>query len=484
MEAQPGQRDVRRRLGMAAMCAALALGLIVSGAWAVLRDAVAPVVALEALILVVAAALLGHTLAAKTRTAADDAPRRRPFERRDRPLPDGPLFVVAIALAGGDRPPHARLLRDDLERAFPGWCFDHLAPGRIGAAFSAPDQVAAIALLESLRIAIERLGGASGGPHGIVMGLAGPGLRDRLRDVTHAALAALDTAQRTGLAVAIDDPAEARRAIEDQALMRDLAEAIADDALTLAYQPKLCARTGAIDSLEALVRWEHPERGTVTPGYFVPIAERSGTIRALTEWVIGRAIVDSAHFAAAGVARRIYVNVSAGLVGDPGFAAWLIDRLTPQSGMIGIEITETAVLSDPQRALSLLDRLAAAGIGIAIDDYGAGLSSLSYLKRLPATELKIDMMFIRDLAVSNRDPMIVRSTIDLAHGLGMRVTAEGVDKPATLALLRVMGCDLLQGYHIARPMPADALIAFLLSHDPEKTDMHEGIGLQMMRSAA
>ena len=248
---------------------------------------------------------------------------------------------------------------------------------------------------------------------------------------------------------------EERQAVAERVqLMRDLHRALVNDELFLHYQPKFRPRTGEIDSVEALIRWNHPELGLVPPDRFIGLAEETGAIAEVTRWVMQRAIADHQALAADNLARPIYVNLSGRLVADAGFTQWLLSqaaRLAP--GCIGLEITETAIISDPEHALANLQTLADAGIPIAIDDYGAGLSSLAYLKQLPATELKIDRMFVMGLTSSHRDPLLVRSTIDLAHALEMEITAEGVENAATLALLRTMGCDLIQGFFVARPMP-------------------------------
>jgi EAL domain-containing protein (putative c-di-GMP-specific phosphodiesterase class I)/GGDEF domain-containing protein len=266
--------------------------------------------------------------------------------------------------------------------------------------------------------------------------------------------------------------AEERRAAAARVqLMRDLHRALAGDELYLAYQPKFRPRTGQIDSVEALIRWNHPEHGLVTPDRFIRLAEETGAITELTRWVVQRTIVDHRHLAKIGQDLPVYVNLSGRLVADAGFTEWLLEQLASLArGTIGMEITETAIIEDPDHALANLQRLADAGVPIAIDDYGAGLSSLAYLKQLPATELKIDRLFVSGLTSGHRDPLLVRSTIDLAHALEMEVTAEGVEEPATLALLRTMGCDLIQGYFIARPMPLDQLEAFLTQGVEVKTD--------------
>lgn len=241
----------------------------------------------------------------------------------------------------------------------------------------------------------------------------------------------------------------------------ELGAAIAAGDLRLHYQPKMRARTGAIDSIEALVRWQHPTRGLVAPDNFIRVAEKMGQIRSLTEWTLERAVADQIRLAEDGRILPIYVNLSACLLGDAGFTRSALKIVAGRVGEIGLEVTETGVIDDPQHAFANLQDFVDAGMKIAIDDYGAGMSSLSYLKRLPAHELKIDRTFVAELSRSHRDPLIVRSTIDLAHALGLEVTAEGVEKLSSFALLRAMGCDLIQGFLVARPMPLEALLTFL-----------------------
>lgn len=244
-------------------------------------------------------------------------------------------------------------------------------------------------------------------------------------------------------------------------LADDLEAAITRNELVLAHQPKMRTRTGAIEAVEALVRWQHPSRGLIGPNDFIGLAEEHGQIRRITEWVIRQAIGEQRGLAQCGHALTFTVNISARLLADHDFAQWALATVRDASGAMGFEITETALIADPEGALRNVHLFADAGIRIAIDDYGAGLSSLAYLKQLPADELKIDRMFISGLTSSHRDPLLVRSTIDLAHALGMEVTAEGVDSPAALALLKVMGCDVIQGFLIAQPMRLGELRAFL-----------------------
>lgn len=244
-------------------------------------------------------------------------------------------------------------------------------------------------------------------------------------------------------------------------LADDLDAAIVRGELFLVHQPKVRARTGDVASVETLVRWQHPKRGLVGPNDFIGLAEERGEMRRITEWVILHAISEQRSLITCGHTLPFNVNISARVLADRDFADWAIAAVRDASGPIGFEITETAMIADPQGALRNLHLFADAGISIAIDDYGAGLSSLAYLKQLPAHELKIDRMFISGLSSSHRDPLLVRSTIDLAHALDMEVTAEGVDSPAALALLKVMGCDTIQGFLLAMPMPLGELRTYL-----------------------
>lgn len=261
--------------------------------------------------------------------------------------------------------------------------------------------------------------------------------------------------------VAVRDLASDAPAIDRLTLTRELKHAIEHGEMFLQYQPKVHLRRQEIVSVEALVRWQHPQRGLILPGDFIPIAEDSRLIDPLTLWTIEQAITDQRILAEQGWDLTVFVNISGQLLGDPAFVARACQMVRTSKAKIGFEITETSVIRDPQTAINHLQVFAEMEIPIAIDDYGAGLSSLAYLKQLPASELKIDKMFVIQLTSSNRDPLIVRSTIDLAHALDMEVTAEGVETQAALALLSVMGCDMVQGFLISRPICLDALIQFL-----------------------
>jgi diguanylate cyclase (GGDEF)-like protein len=244
-------------------------------------------------------------------------------------------------------------------------------------------------------------------------------------------------------------------------LMSEMRGAIASGEMFIHLQPKFDLRQGLTTGAEALVRWRHPVRGMVAPDEFIPMAEETGHITALTEHVLTQAIAQQAVLKAAGREIAMSVNISGRLIGDADFCEHALRMMGAAVGELCLEITETAVISNPALALQNIERFAASGIKISIDDYGTGLSSLAYLKQMHAHELKIDKAFVIGLADGHKDALLVRSTVDLAHSLGMKVTAEGVETALALALLTGMGCDMAQGYFIARPMMLADFVAFL-----------------------
>jgi diguanylate cyclase len=290
--------------------------------------------------------------------------------------------------------------------------------------------------------------------------MAGAALGSDELDALEHAEQALTDAKLRGLSMLAGRGAKPRgKASVD--LAGDLALAVPRDELFVVYQPKVHVRQRAVSSAEALIRWQHPVLGLVMPDAFIALADESGEMRAITLWTLSRVIADQQRLAKLGHPLRIFINISGGLLTDRVFIDAACALIEESDAEIGFEITETAVIRDPDLAIANLERCAAMGITLAIDDYGSGLSSLSYLKRLPATELKIDKMFVTHLTSSHRDPLIVRSTIDLAHALDMEVTAEGVETPAALALLTVMGCEMVQGYLISPPLELAAFVAYL-----------------------
>lgn len=387
------------------------------------------------------------------------------------------LYLAAI---GVDRFAHVRgaigySLAGELVRQL-GGRLAHLAPNApmarlssdvLGVAFIATSEADALKRAHALIANLEQ--SVSLGEHVIdvhvTIGMAQPGGKEETSSaMIERASIALDQTRQRGQKAGMYDEAAYGDPARNLSLMGEMRRALESGAIYLAHQPKYNFRSGRIDSAESLVRWRHPTRGNIAPDLFVPMAEETGHIRALTEWVLERAIVDQKALKDSGHAVKLAVNISARLLSDTDFAkrAAALARQAPHQ--LCFEITETAVIDNPTAALENIELFAASGVHVAIDDYGSGLSSLAYLKQLPAHELKIDKLFVQNITSSQRDALLVRSTIDLAHGLGMNVTAEGVETPAAFALLASMNCDLAQGYLISRPASLEELIA-LLSDD-------------------
>jgi diguanylate cyclase (GGDEF)-like protein len=247
---------------------------------------------------------------------------------------------------------------------------------------------------------------------------------------------------------------------ERLALMGELRTAIDDDVLEVHYQPRLDLASGRITGVEGLVRWPHPLRGYVPPDAFVPLAEKSGNVRRLTRWVLATGIAQAQRWRTQARDLRVALNLSARDVDDvdlPRRVAELLAAHGLPPEQIVLEVTESAVMGEPDAAIGVLRRLADQGIDIAIDDFGVGQSSLAYLRRLPVRELKVDRSFVRGLGHDAEDRAIVRAIVDLGHRLGFRVTSEGVEDAAALAYLREIGCDHAQGYLIGRPLPVAEL---------------------------
>lgn len=241
-----------------------------------------------------------------------------------------------------------------------------------------------------------------------------------------------------------------------------LERALAEDQIVLHYQPQVEVLTGRVIGVEALVRWEHPVLGLMLPGEFVPEAEATGMIQPLTMRVLDLALAQASAWAADGRPMRVAVNLSASDLGDDDLAARVMDALTrhgvsPRS--LELELTESAALGDPLQAADVLQALDAAGVDIAVDDYGAGYSTLAYLKKLPVRRLKLDRSLIANVASEHADQMIVRSTLQLARELGLGVVAEGVEDLQTLRVLGDLGCDTAQGFGLSRPVSASRLRA-------------------------
>jgi diguanylate cyclase (GGDEF)-like protein len=247
-------------------------------------------------------------------------------------------------------------------------------------------------------------------------------------------------------------------------LMGDFRQAIETNQLVLYYQPKLRVADGLVDSVEALVRWQHPTRGLLYPDQFVPLAEQTDLIERLTGWVLTRALTELRALGPPVADLTVAVNISARNLGRLGFAqrvAQTLDRVGAFADHLTLELTETALLTDPARAASSLEEVSRLGIKVSIDDFGSGQTSLGYISTLPIDELKIDRSFICDMVENSAHAAIVRSIVDLGHNLKVHVVAEGVETSETLMALQAVGCDLAQGYLFARPMPADQLRVWL-----------------------
>ncbi len=247
-------------------------------------------------------------------------------------------------------------------------------------------------------------------------------------------------------------------------LIRDLRQAAKKGELQLHYQPKLDIRQAIVRQAEALLRWQHPQFGNVSPAEFIVLAERTGSIQILTNWVIEESMRQMAEWAKRGLLVQVSVNISADdlLSGDLADRVMSLLKLyrVPAEQLI-FEITESAVMREPEQALVVLNRLRECGISLSIDDFGTGYSSLAHLKRLPVQELKIDQSFVRNLDETSEDAVIVRSTIEMSHNLGLKVVAEGVEYEHSLILLDRWNCDTAQGYLISRPLTAVAFEAWM-----------------------
>ena len=251
-------------------------------------------------------------------------------------------------------------------------------------------------------------------------------------------------------------------------LSSELREAIEADELALDYQPMVDMGSGRIRCVEALVRWCHPRMGQVPPEEFVPIAEQTGMIRPLTLWVIDRALAQLHAWKRAGIDLRVSLNLSVRSLQDrqlPGQIQKLLERHRVEARRVILEITESAIMSDPLTARRVMRRLSAMGFQLSIDDFGTGYSSLSYLKQLPVDEIKIDRSFVTRMDEDDNDAVIVRATIDLAHNLGLKVVAEGVENAGVWELLEILGCDCAQGFFINAPLAPQALASWIRSRE-------------------
>ncbi|MFT7431863.1 MAG: diguanylate cyclase (GGDEF)-like protein [Colwellia sp.] len=253
--------------------------------------------------------------------------------------------------------------------------------------------------------------------------------------------------------------------VERLSLINDLKQAIPAGQLTLHFQPKLCLKTNTITHVEALVRWQHPSLGMIPPDDFIHIAEQTGQIKALTRWVFITALAQFNTWRTLGIELNIAINIAAKNLKEADFHQFICQSLISANvpaEKVTLEVTESSVVEDPESAIKLLSEFKSHGMKLSIDDYGTGYSSLAQLKRLPVHELKIDKSFIQRLEHDEDDQIIVRSTIELAHNMGLHVVAEGIEDEFALNWLIDHGCELAQGYYISKPKPAIELTPWLL----------------------
>jgi EAL domain-containing protein (putative c-di-GMP-specific phosphodiesterase class I) len=275
---------------------------------------------------------------------------------------------------------------------------------------------------------------------------------------------ALERARREKRSLAIYENALEPAARDQLSLLGELRHAVEHDELRLHFQPKIELNTGRVAGAEVLLRWQHPTRGLLTPADFIPFAEQTGFIRWLTRWTLDHSMAQASQWHRAGMALNLAVNISAEDIGDSRFdarVASLLSRHQLPPSLLTLELTESGAIEDPARALHMLAAIAALGVSLSIDDFGTGYSSLSHLARMPVHEMKIDRSFIESLESDPEFATVVRSAIDMGHGLGLKVVAEGIETAAAANRLREFGCDIAQGYHYARPMSREAFEAWL-----------------------
>jgi diguanylate cyclase (GGDEF)-like protein len=297
------------------------------------------------------------------------------------------------------------------------------------------------------------------------VGLAlAPGDATEVAELLRCADLAMERARRDKRALAVYEPGLQPKARDQLSLLGELQRAVDRNELVLFFQPKIELATGRVSGAEVLLRWQHPTRGLLAPGAFIPFAEQTGFIRQLTRWTLERAVTQCAHWYRDGRPLALAVNVSADDLADLHFDQRVSNALA-RSGLppalLTLEVTESGFIEDPERALRMLDSLSLLGVNLSIDDFGTGYSSLSHLARMPVNEVKIDRSFVLGLESDPEFAPVVRSAIDMGHSLGMKVVAEGIENEASAQQLRTLNCDIGQGYLYAKPMPAADLEVWL-----------------------
>ena len=323
----------------------------------------------------------------------------------------------------------------------------HLAATHIGRALEAPLQAGALTVTVNPCIGIAVTSTLQGTPLGLLQ--AASEARKRARSLSRLFFVATETE-------GID--------LHSKDLITAVAGALEQNRLTMAYQPKIDVVTQRVVSVEALIRWPADLVPAMSPMVVVEIAERFGMIEELTRHVLHSVLREYTTILAATGLPRIWINLSAGMLADPHLPEFLqqgLDIWGAHAGVIGLEITESAVISDIEQSIEMMHALTGRGFELAIDDFGTGYSSLAYLRRFPISELKIDKLFVKHMSSSATDTQLVRTIIDLAHNFKLKVIAEGVEDWPTLDSLAQMGCDQIQGYVYAKPMPAAELVDWI-----------------------
>ncbi|MEK7758744.1 MAG: EAL domain-containing protein, partial [Pseudomonadota bacterium] len=306
---------------------------------------------------------------------------------------------------------------------------------------------------------------------------------DNAQSLIQHADTAMYVAKRSNTGCAVYSPEHDRDAVKRLELANELHDAIDANELELYYQPKIDLQTGKVTGVEALLRWQNPKRGMVPPDEMIPIAEHNGMIKRLTLWVLNAALQQCAQWRAQGIELSVAVNISVWNLQDPMLIEEIENKLAlwqVPPNLLELEITESAMMADPQSSLAALKKLDSMGIALAVDDYGTGFSSLAYLKQLPVDIIKIDKSFVLTMDADDDDAVIVKSTIELAHNLGFKVVAEGVESEAISRMLLALGCDTAQGYHYCKPVNSATFARWLTESPLGKAGRDPAVGMHLV----
>ncbi len=494
-QAEPARREDRRNSGamvVPGVAVLVSLGLLTVQ---VVRPLAALGVALAALAVLAAAARVSLTfrevraLAEARRQALTDdltgLPNRRRFAAElEVTLPGGEQFAVLLLDLDRFKDVNDNLghhVGDELLRLVGprlSSCLREedllarLGGDEFGLLLPAADAEQAVTVAERVRAALQEPFGLGGATVHIdaSIGIAIAGRDGSAGDeLLHAADTAMYQAKRARSGLELYDHQRDGQARSRLELAEALREAIEKDQLVLHYQPKLDIALDRVIGVEALVRWQHPDRGLLYPDAFIELAEQTGLMKPLTMRVLDQAVAQCAEWRTDGLDLTVAVNVSPSNLVDlalPAQVTALLDRHGLPTDALELEVTEAILLQEREKTMAVLASLRSAGIAISIDDYGTGYSSLAYLAELPVTELKLDRGFISRMVDDPRVAAIVHSTVDLAHALGLVLVAEGVEDADALALLADFHCDVAQGYHLSRPLPAERLTAWLRARQP------------------